>query len=223
MNPNRKNLANAFLAAPITAAATTMTYQAGYGAGKPAVPYFDTLTPAGQLSTMGNSEIVEVTALSGDTATIVRARKGTDAKAFPAGTIASNGIYVEDKIGSENIDLTTLAFGNYSTSKKDTGFKWIDGRPVYKITVPFSTVGGTAGTEQTISIALPGLTISGIVLDYNGYAKNSAGNDVQMIPGGASQGRGSFSGMTWGANNMFLYRISDGGAKTGHITVLYVE
>ena len=90
MNPNRKNLANAFLAAPITAAATTMTYQAGYGAGKPAVPYFDTLTPQGQLSTMGNSEIVEVTALSGDTATIVRARKGTDAKAFPAGTIASN-------------------------------------------------------------------------------------------------------------------------------------
>lgn len=109
MNPNRKNLANAFLAAPITAAATTMTYVTGYGAGKPAVPYFDTLTPQGQLSTMGNSEIVQVTALSGDTATIVRARKGTDAKDFPAGTIASNGIYVEDKVGSDNIDWATFA------------------------------------------------------------------------------------------------------------------
>ena len=110
MNPNRKNLANAFLAAPITAAATTMTYQAGYGSGKPAVPYFDTLTPSGQLSTMGNSEIVLVTALSGDTATIVRARKGTTAKAFPVGTIASNGIYVEDKVGSDNIDWATFPF-----------------------------------------------------------------------------------------------------------------
>lgn len=108
MNPNRKNLANAFLANPITDTATTMVYQTGYGSGKPAVPYFDTLTPAGQLSTMGNSEIVQVTALSGDTATIVRARKGTTAKAFPAGTIASNGIYVEDKVGSENIDFTAL-------------------------------------------------------------------------------------------------------------------
>ena len=108
MNPNRKNLANAFLANPITNTATTMVYQTGYGSGKPAVPYFDTLTPAGQLSTMGNSEIVQVTALSGDTATIVRARKGTTAKAFPAGTIASNGIYVEDKVRSENIDWATL-------------------------------------------------------------------------------------------------------------------
>lgn len=112
MNPNRKNLANAFLANPITDTATTMVYQTGYGSGKPAVPYFDTLTPAGQLSTMGNSEIVQVTALSGDTATIVRARKGTTAKAFPAGTIASNGIYVEDKVGSDNIDFATLILGS---------------------------------------------------------------------------------------------------------------
>ena len=151
MNPNRKNLANAFLANPITDTATTMVYQTGYGSGKPAVPYFDTLTPAGQLSTAGNSEIVLVTALSGDTATIVRARKGTTAKPFSAGTIASNGIYSE----------TTSAVGDIVMTLNSTpapGRVFMDGSTYTKSGYPllyqhvvnnpaYGTTGGASGSE----------------------------------------------------------------------------
>lgn len=151
MNPNRKNLANAFLANPITDTATTMVYQTGYGSGKPAVPYFDTLTPAGQLSTAGNSEIVLVTALSGDTATIVRARKGTTAKPFSAGTIASNGIYSEATSAVGDIVMTL-------NSTPAPGRVFMDGSTYTKAGYPllyqhvvnnpaYGTTGGASGSE----------------------------------------------------------------------------
>ena len=151
MNPNRKNLANAFLAEPLTDSATTMVYQSGYGSGKPAVPYFDTLTPSGQLSTSGNSEIVLVTALSGDTATIVRARKGTTAKSFSAGTIASNGIYSEATSAVGDIVMTLNSMpapgrvfmdgSTYTKSGYPLLYQHVVNNPAY------GTTGGVSGSE----------------------------------------------------------------------------
>lgn len=93
---NRKNLANGILAAPVNDTTTTWTLESGYGAGMPEVPFYITATPFGQLPTQGNSEIVNVTARSGDTLTVTRGAKGTTAKAFDAGAVVANGIYVED-------------------------------------------------------------------------------------------------------------------------------
>lgn len=108
MNPNRKNLANGILALGVSTSDTTWVLENGYGGSMPAVPFFLTTTPFGQLSTMGNSEIVNVTARTGDTLTVQRAQKGTTARAFAAGSVVSNGVYVEDKVGSENIEWATL-------------------------------------------------------------------------------------------------------------------
>ena len=43
-------------------------------------------------------------------------------------------------VGKDNIDFTTLAFGNYSTTEVDTGFKWIDGKAIHKKTVNFGAL-----------------------------------------------------------------------------------
>lgn len=77
----------------------------------PDVPFFLTLTPPRQLSTLGNSEIVSVTNVSTDTLTIVRAQKGTTAKTIAAGWVASNGVYVED----------INAFNGYVSDETPTG------------------------------------------------------------------------------------------------------
>ena len=106
---NKKNLANGILAANITSSATSMTLEAGYGSAMPAVPFSLTITPPGQLSTMGNSEIVTVTARTSDTLTITRAQKGTSAKAFNAGAVVSNSIYADDKLTIDDIDFTSFA------------------------------------------------------------------------------------------------------------------
>lgn len=108
MATNRKNLAAAIVAtAPSPATSgTTLVLQAGYGAMMPAVPFFMTATPPGQLSTMGNSEIVQVTGRSGDTLTVVRAQKGTTAQPIAAGWPIANGVYVEDQLTPDNITAT---------------------------------------------------------------------------------------------------------------------
>ena len=94
---NKKDLATGLIGTALTTSATTLVLQSGYGAGMPSVPFFLTLTPAGQLSTLGNSEIVSVTARTGDSLTIVRAQKSTTARAFAVGDVVANAVYAEDQ------------------------------------------------------------------------------------------------------------------------------
>ena len=129
---NRANLANGLTASALDATTNTLRLQPGYAVSMPPVPFYLTITPFGQLPTMGNSEIVQVTAVSGDNLNIVRAQKGTVRKAFPANSVVSNSVYADDKIGADNIDFTTMPDNKYSTEEQDTGKKWIDGRPIYR-------------------------------------------------------------------------------------------
>ena len=129
---NRANLANGLTASALDATTNTLRLQPGYAVSMPPVPFYLTITPFGQLPTMGNSEIVQVTAVSGDNLNIVRAQKGTVRKAFPANSVVSNSVYADDKIGADNIDFTTMPDYKYSTEEQDTGQKWIDGRPIYR-------------------------------------------------------------------------------------------
>ena len=103
---NRKNLANAILALGVSTSDTTWILEAGYGDEMPDVPFELTATPFGQLSTMGNSEIVLVTDVTTDTLTVERAQKGTTAKAFLAGAVVSNGISTDDVVGTM-VNVTT--------------------------------------------------------------------------------------------------------------------
>jgi hypothetical protein len=87
--------------------ATTIPLVAGYGATMPAVPYFMTFTPPGQLSTLGNSEIVLVSARSADSLTVVRGQKGTTAKSIGTGWLGSASIIRETSTAVGDI-ITTL-------------------------------------------------------------------------------------------------------------------
>ena len=104
---NRANLANGLTASALDATTNTLRLQPGYAVNMPPVPFYLTITPFGQLPAMGNSEIVQVTAVSGDSLNIVRAQKGTVRKAFPVNSVVSNSVYADDKIGADNIDFTT--------------------------------------------------------------------------------------------------------------------
>ncbi len=107
MANNTKNLANAMVANSPGTSGTTLTLEAGYGDSMPAVPLFLTCTPPGQLSTMGNSEVVLVTARASDTLTIERAKKLTSAKNIQVGWVVSNSVYVETSTQVGDI-ITTL-------------------------------------------------------------------------------------------------------------------
>lgn len=116
---NRANLANGITATATSTSSNIVALQPGYAAGMPPVPFFATITPFGQLPTMGNSEIVQVTSASGNNLSVVRSQKGTVAKSFPAGSVFTNSVYADDKITADNIDFTTIPMFAATTSKWD--------------------------------------------------------------------------------------------------------
>lgn len=144
---NRANLANGLTASALDATTNTLRLQPGYAVSMPPVPFYLTITPFGQLPTMGNSEIVEVTSVSGDNLSVVRAQKNTIAKSFPVGSVLTNSVYADDKIGADNIDFTTIPAYKYSTEEQDTGKKWINGKSIYQKSITFNTTG--SGAEET--------------------------------------------------------------------------
>ena len=81
-------------------------------------PFFITVTPFGELSTMGNSEImlVESKIPGASLLRVQRAQKGTSRKAFPIGSIVSAGIYTDTQWVGDNISLPTEAHHNTGTA-----------------------------------------------------------------------------------------------------------
>lgn len=151
----KKDLATGLIGRAIDTKATSLVLQSGYGASMPRVPFYLTLTPATQLSTQGNSEIVLVTGRTSDTLTITRAQKNTTAKSFAVGDIVAAGSYADD----EN--------GVYSTSEIDTGRVWIDGRPIYRKVIR-GTVNMTGNSTSRLAHGIQGLTSRWELIKYYG-------------------------------------------------------
>ncbi len=177
---NRANLANSFLAAPISDSDTTLTVEGGDGVLFPATPFWATLTVKNKLSRFTNSEIVEVTDVTSDTLTIVRAQRGTTAQEFDTGDIIANGFYVEDvddiysqitseiasAISAAKSALNPVGSIYMSTSSTNPGTSlgfgtwvaWGQGRVPVGIgsngTTDYTTVEATGGEERhTLTVA----------------------------------------------------------------------
>lgn len=102
--------------------------------------------------------------------------------ALAAGTGLNDGAIVTSKLANNAItasklDYTTLAFGNYSTSEVDTGFKWIDGKTIYKKTVDI----GNLPNAQNKTVA-HGITGTFIVLSISGHATNDTNTTQFPLP-----------------------------------------
>lgn len=228
---NRKNLANGILALGVSDTDTTWVLQNGYGAGMPDVPFYLTATPFGQLSTMGNSEIVNVTARTTDTLTVQRGAKGTTAKAFAAGAVVSNGIYVEDFnsiAGDLDVDGDIYSHGvkvakisdipaviNYSTSEQDTGQKWIDGKTIYQKTVYIGSLPNAAAKNVAHGIA----SLDRIV---RMYGTANSGTVELPLPFTSPTASGSVQ-INRNAANLDITTGTDRSGYSGYITLTYTK
>lgn len=86
-------------------------------------------------------------------------------------------------IGSQNIDFTTLNFGNYSTNEVDTGFTWIDGKRIYKKSMQ-NTLSGATNEIDVSSLNID------LLIDWKNTVKVSGGG--QSVIGFRAGGTGSF-------------------------------
>ena len=174
---NRANLANGITATAISASSNTVALQPGYAAGMPPVPFFATITPFGQLPTMGNSEIVQVTSASGNNLSVVRSQKGTVAKSFPAGSVFTNSVYADDKITADNIDFTTMPISENTKIQRNN--RTVGDKPVKiqcgvaMLNNPVATLEATA--QITFPESFPSGTIPTVVCSFGGYGQPGDG------------------------------------------------
>jgi hypothetical protein len=95
---NLKDYATGLVAvAPIPAdSGTSFELETGQGARMPATPFFGTLHSPAEFPTLDNAEKVEVTDVTGDVLTIVRAQGDTTAQTVEVGWRFSNAIFTAD-------------------------------------------------------------------------------------------------------------------------------
>lgn len=105
------NNAVSTLAASITADATTLSIQSGDAANFPALAPSDWY-PLVLIDSLGNREILRVTARAGSAMTVVRAAEGTSARAFPTGSKAElrlTSAAINDKASVASVASTQSA------------------------------------------------------------------------------------------------------------------
>lgn len=120
---------------------TSLVVTTGTGALFPATPFNCTVSPAGVLPVSTNAEIVRVTAVVGDTLTIVRAQEGTTAKAIAVGYQIFNSVSAKVFTDMEGAMLQFIEAGGVSCTAPGVVFSNSNG-------VSF----GAAGSVITASV-----------------------------------------------------------------------
>lgn len=181
---NRKNLANGELAAAVTSSATTATLKSGQGSRMPATPFFVTVTPKGEMSTVDNSEVWNVTAVTTDALTIQRGQKGTTAKAFAVDAIVANGVYTEDLDEKANVSHTHSTTDLTATGGTTTSFLRKDNTWATPTDTTYSAI---TTTEIDAGSSTTARTITGVTSKYIKdttkavYAQTTAPTDTNKI------------------------------------------
>lgn len=177
------------LVAPVTATAgTTLTLQTGQGALMPTTfPFYATAAPDNTLPTTSNAEKIQVTGITGDVLTIVRAQGGTTAQSIATGWRISNTVFAADIFASP---LTTKGdLHTYSTvdarlpvgantyvltadSTQTTGIKWAapgggGGQS------PYDAIVATSGGDYTLVSAAISAGKNNIFVKNGTYAETT--------------------------------------------------
>lgn len=129
--------------------------------------------------------------------------------ALAAGTGLNDGAITADKI-----DFTTLAFGNYSTNEVDTGFKWIDGKTIYKKTISFGALPNN--TAKNVAHGITGLSW---LISVESMTRTSAGLFIEL-----NRTASTFIVYNVDSTNISVTSNSDmSGYTTTYLTMLYTK
>ena len=153
---------------------------------KPTIPSPYTLPPA-TTSTLGGIIV-------GNNLTV--AADGTLSATGGGGALPSNLVYydtpgtvtpvtpyvgtsdiIDGAVTEAKLDLSSLNFGNYSTSEVDTGFTWIDSSHIYKKTINFGALPNN--TTKSVNHSISNFNFA---IKIEGFAVSTNGNETLPLP-----------------------------------------
>lgn len=109
--------------------------------------------------------------------------------AVTAAKIADNAVttgkIIDDAVTADKIDFTTFGGGNYSLTEQNTGFTWVDGKPIYKITLYCSSL-SAGGTDVMHGISNLDLCIKAEVFEI------AASHTTLLLPAMANTSGGNY-------------------------------
>lgn len=153
MAGNMKDFATGIVVTAPTPASsgTSLTLQTGEGSRMPATPFYATAHPPAQYPTLDTAEKIQVTNVTDDTLTIVRAQGETTAKDIEPGWRVSNTLFLDnlanspDDVGLGNVDNTSDANKPVSTATQAA----LDGKANSSHTHPTTDLTATGGTSTS--------------------------------------------------------------------------
>ena len=135
------------------------------------------------------------------------------------GTLKANSVttaaIANNAVTAGKLDFTTLAFGNYSTSEVDTGFRWIDGKTIYKKTINIGSLPNAA-----IKQVAHGISTIDTVVFMAGSAKNST---IDLPLPHTTNAPSTQVGISRSGANIEVSTGNDKTAFTGYVTLFYTK
>ena len=146
-------------------------------------------------------------------------------------TVASNGVYT---LANSPIDRPAYSFAasasgypatlpanvydDYSTSERDSGMKWIDGKTIYRKTVSFGSFPATPGTKS-VAHGVAGITLI-VKIDGTGYL---TGGDAYPIPMLSASSAAVIAGIAVDTTNIRIATAVAVAVPTSYVTIWYIK
>ncbi len=190
----------------------TLTLAAGVAALMPATPFNATVWPAGEISLVSNAEIIRVTNITGDVATIVRAQEGTVARTIVDGDQIAATMTVKTFTDIETAQaafLTTAAL-----SQDSSKYAGVNGA----ITGGSITV-NTSGVSINLPSYLTTAALSGDSSKYAGTNGAITGGSITVNTAGVSVNLPAYLTTAALSADSSRYAGTNGAITGGSITV----
>lgn len=129
-----------------------------------------------------------------------------------ANLAVTTGKLAAASVANAKLDFANINFGNYLNTEVDTGFKWINGKNIFKKTINLGTLPNSASTSTAHGIT--GMTA---VVEYRGIGMNLGG--MQFIDFQQGNGINTFIDAT----NVNIATTISRSSFTGYMTLWYTK
>jgi len=173
-------------------------------------------TPAGSPSPVSNST-VNTAVSSNPWCELAQVQVNSGVSTITNGSITDKRTIATPKLADGAVTAGKTAFGgSYTTSEVDTGFKWVNGKTIYKKTVSLGAM-----PNNTIKNVAHGITTSDTFIKQEGMITN--GTNTHTLPTVSNSTNTAALRISFTSTNIVLETNANWSTYTGYSTIWYTK